>query len=186
MPITNPNPGHIILALMSELPPATLPELSAQLKKEFGLPVETVEMSHDVSFAWNRRRKQYSSPLILDKLREIPKGPQDRILGIVDVDLFCPDYDFAFGEAEPTAGIATLSTFRLKEDHPDAALLRTRTVKEAIHETGHLFDLGHCEDPGCVMSFSSGNLPQIDAKSASVCPLPHPSEEFTEQEVIPD
>lgn len=186
MSTAKPNPGRIILALMSNLPPVTLPELSAYLKKVFDLPVETVEMSHDVSFAWNRRRKQYSSPLILDKLREIPKGPQDRILGIVDVDLFCPDYDFVFGEAEPTAGIATLSTFHLNEDHPDAALLRTRTVKEAVHEVGHLFELGHCEDPYCVMSFSSGNLPQIDAKTASVCPQPHPSEEFSEHEVIPD
>ena len=103
----------------------------------------------------------------------------------MDVDLFCPDFDFVFGEAEPSAGIATLSTYRLKEDAPAAAVLLSRIIKEATHEIGHLYNFGHCEDPNCVMSFSTGNLWQIDSKTASVCPDCHASDE-TPDRSIPD
>jgi len=180
------NRGRIILALLSPQPPAVISKLSAHLKKEFGVPVETVDLGHDVAFAFRKNRQQYSSPKVLDKLRKIPKRPDDIILAVVDVDLFCPDYDFVFGEAEPGAGIATLSTFRLKEDAPDAAVYTSRVVKEATHEIGHLYNFGHCEDPGCVMSFSTGNLPQIDAKAASVCRECHASVEAPAGKQIPN
>ncbi|QNT76488.1 peptidase zinc-dependent [Dehalogenimonas etheniformans] len=146
-----------------------LTALSDHLQKEFGVPVENMDLFRDVSFAFNRRRNQYSSPKILKKLKAISKGFEDKLLGIVDVDLYCPDYDFVFGEADAGSGVATLSLYRLKQDTADSRLVSSRIIKEATHEVGHLFNLGHCEDPKCVMSFSVGNLSQIDAKSASVC-----------------
>ena len=85
------------------------------------------------------------------------------------MDLTTPDYDFIFGEADFAAGIATLSTFRLKEDTSDPEVLNSRIIKEATHEIGHLFNLGHCEDPNCVMSFSVGELSKIDSKKAVLC-----------------
>ncbi len=160
---------RIILALMIELPASTLSELIDHLNKEFDAPVEVVRPSQDVAFAYNRKRKQYSSPKILDVLRKIPKKPEDKVLGIVDVDLTTPDYDFIFGEADFAAGIATLSTFRLKEDTSDPEVLKSRIIKEATHEIGHLFNLGHCDDPNCVMSFSTGDLSQVDLKKATIC-----------------
>jgi archaemetzincin len=161
--------GRIILGLIRPLPDAVLPALATHLQKEFGVQVESRELSLDVSLAFNRERNQYSSPKILAKLRKIVLGTGDKILGIVDVDLYCPDYDFIFGEADAAAGAATLSIYRLKQRTRDAKLIASRIIKEATHEIGHLFEIGHCDDPKCVMSFSTGNLWQIDAKSASVC-----------------
>ena len=163
-------PGRIILGLINPLPDGVLSDLSAHLQKGFDVLVEKIELCSDVSYAFNRRRKQYSSPKILYKLKTISKEPDDKILGIVDVDLYCPDYDFVFGEADAAAGVATLSTYRVKQGTNDARLIASRIIKEATHEIGHLFNLGHCDDPYCVMSFSTGNLWQIDAKSASSCP----------------
>ena len=161
--------GRIILGLINDVPEVVLSTLSTHLHKEFGVPVEHIELEKDVSFAFNRRRNQYSSPKILDRLRKINREPQDKLLGIVDVDLYCPDYDFVFGEADADAGVATLSIYRLKQGISDPELIASRIIKEATHEIGHLFNLGHCDDPRCVMSFSIGNLWQIDAKSASLC-----------------
>jgi archaemetzincin len=186
MPVPQGKHGRITLVLMSELSADVLVRLGAHMENEFGVPVETVDADCDVSFAYNRRRRQYSSPKLLDRLRKISKKPQDKVLGIVDVDLFCPDFDFVFGEAELAAGIATLSIIRLKEDRPGAAVLLSRINKEATHEVGHLFNLGHCEDPNCVMSFSTGNLWQIDAKTSSVCPKGHEMAEISGQQQIAD
>ncbi|APV44510.1 archaemetzincin [Dehalogenimonas formicexedens] len=161
--------GRIILGLISPLPGGVLSALSEHLQKEFSVPVETLELNWNVSFAFNRRRNQYSSPKILNRLKAVPQRTGDKLLAIVDVDLYCPDYDFIFGEADAEEGIATLSTHRLEEGTNDTKLISKRIVKEATHEIGHLFNLGHCEDPKCVMSFSVGDLSQIDAKSASVC-----------------
>jgi archaemetzincin len=162
--------GRIVLGLIKPLPEGVLPALVAHLQNEFGVSVESRDLPLKISFAFNRNRNQYSSPKILDKLRKITRAPGDKILGIVDLDLYCPDYDFVFGEADAAAGVATLSIYRLAEGTRDANLVTSRIIKEATHETGHLFNLGHCDDPKCVMSFSKGNLWQIDAKSASICP----------------
>ena len=161
--------GRIILGLVTPLPDDIVEALSVHLQKEFGVPVEHTNLEYDVPLAFNRKRNQYLSPKILQRLRKIAKKRQDKILGIVDVDLYCPDFDFIFGEADADAGVATLSTFRLRQDITDTKLIEARIIKEATHEIGHLFHYGHCDDSNCVMSFSTGNLWQIDAKSASIC-----------------
>jgi len=51
----------------------------------------------------------------------------------------------------------------------DAALFHQRVVKEAVHELGHTYGLGHCPDAACVMHFSN-SLPDTDRKGDRFCP----------------
>ncbi len=43
-----------------------------------------------------------------------------------------------------------------------------RVKKELLHELGHTFGLGHCQDKGCIMSFSNSVL-EVDLKGLGFC-----------------
>ena len=50
----------------------------------------------------------------------------------------------------------------------DEKLFLARAVKEAVHELGHTYGLGHCPDARCVMHFSN-SLRDTDFKSHRFC-----------------
>ena len=53
---------------------------------------------------WNQQRRQYQAGVLLQAL-PIPLVPQDRVLGIVDADIYAPQMNFIFGQAGcPTHG----------------------------------------------------------------------------------
>jgi archaemetzincin len=110
---------------------------------------------------------------LLSRLRRIKREAEDKVLGVVDVDLYTPGFDFVFGEAEIASGVATLSLHRLRPGSygspADESLFYERAVKEAVHELGHLYGLGHCPNRRCVMSFST-NLSKVDRKRRAFCP----------------
>jgi archaemetzincin len=99
------------------------------------------------------------------------KPPQaERLLGVTDVDLFVPELNFVFGEADARRGVAIFSLARL---HTDGRRARTvflkRAATEAVHELGHTYGLDHCADSCCVMWFSN-TLAETDRKGLAMCP----------------
>jgi archaemetzincin len=107
-------------------------------------------------------RDQYRADRLLGQARRATAG---RVLAITGVDLYMPGLNFVFGSAGGRAAVVSIRRLR---SGADAALLEQRLLKEAWHELGHTFGLGHCEDPHCVMSFSN-SLADTDRKSSQFC-----------------
>ncbi len=121
---------------------------------------------------YNSRRRQHHATRILKALETLKPRGYDIVLGVIDRDLYVPELNFVFGEADVMARIAVIGLPRLRQEYyglePDRALFLLRAAKEAIHETGHTCGLGHCPDPRCIMHFSN-SLRDTDAKEPRFC-----------------
>jgi len=122
-------------------------------------------------YAFNKKRNQYLSTAILKAImdqKEYP--PYEKILGIVDHDLFVPELNFVFGEASRKVAVISLTRLRQTFYHlpEDQNLFHQRVSTEAVHELGHTYGLGHCSNPRCVMFFSN-SLMDTDRKGSEFC-----------------
>jgi len=163
---------EILLVAVGEIDRNVMDWLKEDLSKVFNKQVSVGKGMPEPDYAFDQKRKQYSSTAILNtimKQREF--APYEKILGIVDHDLFVPELNFVFGEASPRAAVISITrlrqTFcRLPEDQD---LFHQRVLTEAVHELGHTYGLGHCQNPRCVMFFSN-SLSDTDRKGPEFCP----------------
>jgi archaemetzincin len=115
--------------------------------------------------AFDARRGQFRADPLLGLALSVRAK---RVLAVTDVDLYAGDLNFVFGIAQRSGEACVISLFRLYLD-ANAERFRGRALKEAMHELGHTFGLGHCTDPGCVMWFSN-TLGETDRKGTAYCP----------------
>jgi archaemetzincin len=165
----------IEIVFFGESDPKVAAYLEERLGPIFNAQVEIGGALRLPAYAYNQKRRQYHSKAILDTLAKTLKTlPHRMILAVINKDLFVPGLNFVFGQAAPSQGVAIISLARLNQGFyglpPDETLLVRRTLKEAVHELGHLVNLGHCSDPGCVMYFSN-SLPDTDKKSYRFCEM---------------
>lgn len=136
-------------------------------------PVMVERWPLDLSRAHDRSRRQYNSTALLAQLIDRPVAPHERLIAVVDVDLFIPVLSFVFGEAQLDGPAAVVSTWRLDPVAyglpGDAARLQERLAKEITHELGHTLGLYHCRQFECVMR-SSTDVEEIDLKRGVFCP----------------
>jgi archaemetzincin len=124
--------------------------------------------------AFDKKRNQYNSTLILDEVRGYAaKKPEfQKILGVVDVDVFASGLNYVFGEAYISGKAALISLWRLKPGYygesASSQSLFLRTLKEAVHELGHTLGLSHCRQGLCVMRFSN-SIFDTDKKQSLFC-----------------
>jgi archaemetzincin len=122
--------------------------------------------------AFNPTRRQYHSSTILKLIQKTLGSRYERILAVTDVDLFVPQLNFVFGEADVLNGNAVISLARLRPQFyglpGHEQLVRERVLKEANHEIGHTYNLSHCENPQCVMYFSN-TIQDTDTKLQEFC-----------------
>lgn len=115
-------------------------------------------------------REQYLASALIRALP--PSEPREKTLGITGADLYAPDLNFVFGQAQLPGDCAVMSIARLRPEfwgeEPDREVLIDRGVKEAVHELGHTLGLRHCDDPDCVMHFSN-RLADTDRKGRDFC-----------------
>lgn len=123
-------------------------------------------------YAYNKKRGQYFSTQILNNLPRLKKNNRQKILAVINQDLYVPELNFVFGQADSLNGVCIISLARLSQSYyglkDDRDILLRRTLKEAVHEIGHLLNLGHCPNPACVMHFSNSLL-DTDKKDYHFC-----------------
>jgi archaemetzincin len=162
----------IVLKPMGDIDNHILDELKNRLEQAFGCPVEIAVEDFNLKKAYDSKRQQYLATKLLPQLNKAGVAKDEKILGIIDVDLYAPGLNFIFGQADIAAGTTIISLCRLRQEYygsvPDEALFLDRTTKEAVHELGHTFGLEHCSNEKCVMHFSN-SLADTDWKQASFC-----------------
>jgi archaemetzincin len=163
---------EVLLIPVGNIEEGILKEIASAAEKAFPF---RAEMGHPVDIpenAFNAKRQQYHSTLIIEALSRLKDHGSDLILGIVDKDLYVPQLNFVFGEADIRRGIAIISLFRLRQEfyrlRPDSRLFIERAIKEAIHEIGHLCGLEHCHEKRCIMYFSN-TIRDTDIKGPGFC-----------------
>jgi archaemetzincin len=124
---------------------------------------------------FDKRRNQYNSTQILQKMREYArKKSKDYkiLLGVSDFDIYATGLNYVFGEAFTPGGVALISLWRLKPSFygadDDLSLYHARILKEAVHEVGHALGLVHCPHSYCVMHFSNSVF-DTDKKQSLLC-----------------
>lgn len=129
-------------------------------------------------YADGPRGDQYLAPAILGDVL-LPNLPADAVccLGVTMEDLY-PEagWNFVFGQASLRDRVGVYSFARYRPEFhgetpgPEAErLLLKRSIKVMVHETGHMFGLGHCRTYRCVEN-GSNHLAESDARPVFLCP----------------
>ncbi len=161
----------ILLVPIGEIERKLIVLLKDDLCRAFNKSVEVGEGMPEPRYAYNKKRNQYLSTTILNTIaKEKGYTPYKKVLGIVDRDLYVPELNFVFGEASQRVAVISITRLRQEFYHlpGDPNLFQRRTLTEAVHELGHTYGLGHCENPRCVMFFSN-SLTDTDRKGPEFC-----------------
>jgi len=146
--------------------------ISDALSGTFHLKVATGKEMNIPENSRNSRRKQYQATTILKEMLAGKRGEFDLMLGVTDADLYVPELNFVFGEADVFSGATIISLARLRQEFyglpADRRLFHERATKEAIHEIGHACGLEHCPDRKCIMYFSN-TISDTDRKGPGFC-----------------
>lgn len=164
--------SEVLLVSCGNVPDAVIDEAGWAIENVLRRRATVAAVRIDPAFAFDAKRNQYSSTLLLKRLIERKPPEPDRILGLISGDLFIPMLSFVFGQAQVGGPAAIVSIARLRQEFyhlpADPQRLAERLRKEVLHELGHTLSLVHCPDAACVMSLATG-IRHVDDKSAGYC-----------------
>ena len=103
-----------------------------------------------------------------------PKRQPDAIatIGLVTCDLWPGNLNWVFGQASIVDRVGVWSLHRNGDPHPGKAAFQIclrRTLKTAVHETGHMLGLPHCAAYECCMN-GSRSREENDRQPLEFCP----------------
>ena len=161
------------VAPFGEVPGAALQGVAAYIRTHLNLETHILPPFQNPTYAYDQKRGQYNAAAILKAFKSMPfEEGLDKVIGVLNVDLFIPIFTHVLGEANEGGRYALASLYRLGKaaDRLPASAdqIIERLVKVAIHELGHLFNMAHCLHKHCLMHYS-GNLAELDTTSLTFC-----------------
>jgi archaemetzincin len=168
----HPLRNKIVVVPLGEIDYLLVNRLASRLVSHFNIGVDILQGARLPREAYNEQRGQYYSTVILSKLEILKSSPGEKMLGVVDEDLYIPTQNFVFGEADPVGRAAVISLFRLKRENyemlDEEKVLFSRALKESIHQLGRLWGFADCRNPKCVM-YLPDNVTDVDRKGMRFC-----------------
>jgi archaemetzincin len=161
--------GVVPLGEVSEI---ALKVIAAHISGYFNLSIQILPPLEHPEYALDEKRFQYNAGIILKAMAAKKFTDYEKVIGVLNLDLFIPIFTHVFGEAKQGGKFALVSLFRLGRN-PDgspspSSLIYERTAKVALHELGHLFNLLHCREKKCLMHFSGG-IRDLDQTPMYLC-----------------
>lgn len=144
----------------------------------YNMPVKTLDPigldvlpkeAHRVHPRWGV--KQVDSLAVLELLRK--RRPDDAValLALTASDLWPKEaraWNFVFGQASLRDRVGVWSIARYGDLETEYPLALQRTLKVAVHETGHMLGIFHCVAHRCGMN-GSNHLPEADRQPMAFC-----------------
>ena len=162
----------IVLVPLGEVDYGLVNRLATRLVSILDSPVDILQGIRIPRESFNPKRGQFYSTVIMNKLVLLRSSPREKILGIMEEDLYIPRMSFVMSDADYQAKVAVISMHRLRlqslDIFDDEKLHFSRTLKELVHNLGHLLNLKHCPNPKCVMNLTD-TLLEADGKSEKFC-----------------
>lgn len=157
---------------LGEVPEIALNVISTRISDFSNFTIHILPPMKHPEYAFDERRFQYDAGIIIEALESMQFNDYEKVVGILDLDLFIPIFTHVFGEARQGGKFALVSLFRLGKSSdgsvPGAGLIYERAAKVVLHELGHLFNLLHCENKRCLMHFS-GCVEELDESPFDLC-----------------
>ncbi|MFC1821421.1 archaemetzincin family Zn-dependent metalloprotease [Thermodesulfobacteriota bacterium] len=157
---------------IGDIPEITSKSIAAHILGYYNLDVDILSHQEHPAYAYDEKRMQYNAGDILQAIESGFPENYEKVLAVVDVDIFVPILTHVFGEAFQGGCCALVSIYRLKRNSDGStaqeSLYLERAAKVALHELGHLLNLRHCMDGTCLMHFSGG-LEDLDHAPFHFC-----------------
>jgi archaemetzincin len=147
------------------------------LGRFYGLPVRRLDpIDPAIVPRWARRRnpisgqEQFLTRFIRDHLARNKPGDAVAVLALTTTDLWPGrGWNFVFGQASFREGVGVWSLHRMGDPELEPRTFLRRTLKIAIHETGHMFSMRHCTLYDCGMN-GANHQDEADSHPIWFCP----------------
>jgi len=163
--------GQISIVPINAMDVAMLERLALCLEERFLFTCVVDRTLRVPTTALNGVRKQMFLNTLVVRVAATPAIDGFR-LAITDFDLYKTSHQFIFGDASEDQRVAVVSLHRLRSEfygeRGDANLLFQRTLKESVHNLGHVLGLKHCFNARCAMYFSN-SIYDTDNKLSHFC-----------------
>jgi archaemetzincin len=170
LPIGNFSPVEMkIIRLTAEYMRAfyDLPVVLKDRKPLGNVPKEMVRVQYP------NNRQIRTSYFVDDLLPAILPKDAAALICLTSNDLYPGEtWNFVFGQASLEKRVGVWSLWRLEKEGGkpvDKNLFLDRTLKVAMHETGHMFSMRHCTKYECLMS-GTNHLAETDRRPLDTCP----------------